>query len=65
MKTAREWFETFPEHYRSQALNNCSNSQDEYKNYSDALLYDFSWSHTREGDKYWNEFHDELLKKNQ
>jgi len=65
MKTAREWFETFPEPYRSQAIANCKYPNDLYESASDALDYDFDWEDSPEGFDYWFLFHRNLLNTNQ
>jgi len=69
MKTAREWFETFPEPYRSQALENIEN----FKLHSSNKSYDkasvaidsFDWDATSEGYYYWERFYENLLSTNQ
>lgn len=58
MKTAREWFETFPEPYRSQAIYNCLEFTMKYDNASIALGLSFCWRETNEGHEYWMEFYD-------
>jgi hypothetical protein len=62
MKTAREWFETFPEPYRSQALHYLNiaprNSLESYL-YADAinaLESSFFWNETNQGYTYWDDF---------
>jgi hypothetical protein len=61
-KTAREWFETFPEPYRSQAIANCLYPNDRYRCASDALGNDFNWDTTDEGYRYWDMFYKRLVK---
>ncbi len=58
MKTAREWFETFPEPYRRQAIANCLDLNRKYDNASNALGLSFTWRETTEGNDYWMDFYD-------
>lgn len=65
MKTAREWFETFPEPYRSQALENSRWPDDLYDDALDALALDFVWRHSPQKHKYWTDFYKKLELENQ
>lgn len=58
MKTIREWFETFPEPYRTQALENLKKADGTIKERSakDALLSGFHWPESSQGDEYWRKF---------
>lgn len=59
MKTAKEWLETLPEPYRSQALENLNvvrcYPQPDYEciDKSSAIENGFSWRLTIEGYDYW------------
>jgi len=60
MKTAREWFETFPEPYRSQALENCTDSDELHETDSKALAFNFNWEGSPQKDDYWYKFWEQL-----
>ncbi len=66
MKTAREWFETFPEPYKSQAIANLKwYKSRKYGSAADALGLAFPWSETHEGhegSEYWAQFHETITK---
>ena len=69
MKTIREWLSELPEPYRSQALENVDEKFIEYgynknrcKSISTAILYAFDWSLSKQGHKYWDLLHIELIK---
>jgi len=66
MKTAREWFETFPEPDRSQALENLHISNKIYKYASEALIDidSFVWGDSPQKFEYWDKFHNKLLSEN-
>jgi hypothetical protein len=65
-KTLREWFEMFPEPYRTQAIENTLNLRGEGRfivtktNAMSAIVGAFVWEDSPQKDKYWNEFHDQL-----
>lgn len=65
--TARQWFETWPEPYRTQALENYRNQPypppNWYPSPALALLSAFSWCGTPQGSRYWDGFYDRLLEK--
>lgn len=56
LKTAREWFETFPEPYRSQAMKNARDLKDTYDAAHKALSCEFVWDESPEGQDHWREF---------
>lgn len=62
-KTARAWFETLKEPYRSQAIKaseetvRISRIEKLYPSLSEALLADFTWQDTPQGWLYWNKIH--------
>ena len=62
MKTIREWLEELPEPYRTQAIDNTSESvlMIEKESLSEAVLVAFSWWDSPEGLEYWSDFHDTL-----
>jgi len=64
MKTAREWFETFPEPYRSQALANCEDENEFYKKASNALYSNFDWEESPQDFDYWDDFYRKLTLQN-
>ena len=61
MKTIREWLESLPEPYRSQALENMDNYRRPYApeahsshgNLEEALMAAFLWYDTPQGREYW------------
>lgn len=60
MKTAKEWFKTLEEPYRTQAI---ANTEEEYLNHeyeylSDALLSSFTWVETPQKFYYWDELYE-------
>lgn len=69
MKTKKEWIETFPEPYKTQAMKN-TEDQDQTRMFSFekeklpiaaiALSFAFQWSETPEGHQYWEDFYNEL-----
>lgn len=63
MKTAIEWFETFPEPYRRQAIANCLELTRKYDNASDALGLSFSWEGSPQTYLYWQKFHEKISDK--
>ena len=62
MKTIREWLEELPEPYRTQAINNTSESvlMVEEESLSEAVTGAFSWWDSPEGLEYWSDFYDTL-----
>ena len=62
MKTIREWLEELPEPYRTQAIDNTSESDlmIEEESLADAVIGAFSWNESPEGEIYWGDFHDTL-----
>ncbi len=70
MKTIREWLEELPEPYRTQAINNYDllgpyppfiESPYDIETLWSAVLNAFDWSESKEGNHYWDEFHNTLL----
>jgi len=62
-KTIREWFETLPEPYRSQALENIDENFEYYKFYNDkcenvksAVFHGFQWMKSPQDFHYWSKF---------
>lgn len=53
-KTSREWFEYLPEHLKNSAIKHSSNLDAKYKNLSQAIHSNFSWSETPEGGEWQN-----------
>lgn len=68
MKTAREWFETFPEPYRSKAIQRlfCDDlsplTPTIYGCASDAVADAILW---HENFRFWSSFYDKLVSQNQ
>jgi hypothetical protein len=58
MKTAKEWFQKLPEPYRTQALENSDGLKIKYQSLPDALMGNFTWDDTPQGDEYWDKIHD-------
>jgi len=56
MKTAKEWFETLEEPYRTQAIENTDEDllKEKFFNLSKALIYSFLWGNTPQGHEYWS-----------
>ena len=65
MKTAREWFEMFPEPYRTQALANLKDDPELYRNAHRALDHNFDWEASPEGEDYWYELYRKLTLEDQ
>ena len=61
MKTIKELYETLPEPYRTQAINNSYNKDEMFSSLYDALLSGFLWSETPEGFDYWNDYVDSII----
>ncbi len=70
MKTVSEYLETFPEPYRTQAINNFNGNRNdtfwigknkECANVKEALGSAFSWNYSKEGDDYWSNFYNSLI----
>lgn len=65
MKTTKQWLESLPEPYRSEALNNADprvlvkESTDSLL--SEALISSFTWSTSSQGFNYWKKLHYSLL----
>jgi hypothetical protein len=65
-KTLRQWFEMFPEPYRTQAIENTialsgeTRLEGTYKNVVDALAIGFLWSRSPQGLMHWTKFCDQL-----
>lgn len=61
-KTIREWFETFPEPYRTQAIENTRERSLNTKAPSaiEALSLGFVWSSSQQGLGYWLKFESTL-----
>lgn len=63
MKTAKEWFETLEEPYRTQAIEITSNEDMlnlEYEGLLYALYGSFTWFETPQGHEYWGKLHEKL-----
>jgi len=58
MKTAKEWFQKLPEPYRTQALENSDVLKIKYQSLPDAIMGNFTWDDTPQGDEYWDKIHD-------
>lgn len=54
-KTIKEWYETLPEPYKSQALKNCFKNRltNTRSSLAGAIMEGLSWSSTPEGGEYW------------
>lgn len=69
METITQWLETLPEPYRTEALENFDPTHivDPHEldiaksSLSNAVLFGFDWSETRQGISYWDSFHSELM----
>lgn len=63
-KTAKEWFEEFPEPYRTQALDNADKELLNFKFSSalEAVKGTFFWDDSPERHDYWHDFKHQLLK---
>jgi hypothetical protein len=65
-KTLRQWFEMFPEPYRTQAIENtiAMSGEESLKvtaqSADDALALGFIWSGSPQGLKHWTKFCDQL-----
>jgi len=57
MKTIKQWLETLPEPYRSQALENWDGESRKVKSSSAAIGSAFKWWKSPEGIKYWENFY--------
>lgn len=66
-KSARQWFEGFPEPYRTQALENAEGDRlkEGYLYASTALYLSFSWEDSPQDGVYWLAFYKELLEQEQ
>lgn len=64
MKTVRQHFESLPEPYRQQAIDNTSKYYLEYEELSLdlALKRCFIWDNTEQGFDYWNEFYNNMYR---
>lgn len=64
-KTIKQWFETLPEPYRTQALNNANIFllDQEETNMEDAFYNGFFWAFSPEGYDYWEEFINNISRK--
>lgn len=62
MKTIREWFNSMPEPYRTEALVNCSMEDlDKQKpTLKQALSGSFYWAKTPQGADYWLKFYQSI-----
>jgi len=56
MKTVKEWLETLPEPYRTQALENAIKSKldDSSPDFGSAVIMGFIWEKSPQGWDYWN-----------
>lgn len=64
-KTRLQWFNTLPEPYKTQAINNTIQQNEDLLEEKDniltfALSGGFAWRETPEGLDYWKDFHDSL-----
>jgi hypothetical protein len=59
-KTVLEWYETFPEPYRSQAIENTK--RERLNEIKDEPYPQFAWIRSPQGNKYWQEFTIKILK---
>ena len=57
MKTAKEWFQKLPEPYRTQALDNSDGLKIKHQSLPDAIMGNFTWDDTPQGDEYWYKIH--------
>ena len=59
-KTIKEWLETLPEPYRSEALSNSDSEQliKEIESVSLAIRGAFIWKDSKEGQGYWEQVYD-------
>ena len=59
-ETVKEWLETLPEPYRSQAIknNNYSGNNRQVRALADAIDSAFDWDITDEGQDYWEEVYE-------
>ena len=53
MKTIKEWFDTLPEPYKSQAIKNTTDLDAQESSLSRALKFAFVWDYTPEDFYYW------------
>ena len=62
-KTIREWFETLPEPYRTQAIENSltGNLNAPAENMFIALSCGFKYRRSPQGFDYWKDFQDKLI----
>jgi hypothetical protein len=63
MKTVLEHFETLPEPYRTQAIENCKDQGNEglkVENLDEAFSDGFVWSRSKQGYDHWDDFYDSL-----
>lgn len=61
-KTRKEWFELFPEPYRSEALynNRYDDSKSIEKSAQNSLTSSFEWSRSKQGYGYWLDVYNKL-----
>ena len=62
-KSAKEWFKHLPEPYRTQAIENSRRLDAEHESLADALLNQFWWKDTPEGQgyNYWDSIHQRAI----
>lgn len=65
MKSITDWYQEFPEPYRTQALENYDPEYELHGEYdgtrADSVICGFDWGESRQGIDHWNEFHNILL----
>lgn len=64
MKSAKKHFETFPEPYNTQAIQNTDELRLNhlYETATSALCWSFTWMNTPQGASYWGNFCETLRK---
>jgi hypothetical protein len=64
-KTLRQWFEMFPEPYRTQAIENTialigeTQLEQTAQSAADAIECAFNWHESSQGANYWKNFYDQ------
>ncbi len=67
-RTAKEWFNIFPEPYKSQALQYMEQYRPKELNNAftsggSALNSSINWGHSAQGHNYWSDFFQKLIRK--
>ena len=62
-KSAKEWFKQLPEPYRTQAIENSDRLDAVYQSLAGALIRNFNWQDTPEGQGYhhWNDIRERAI----